>query len=93
MANEITTTSVNDVIQSPVIAPILLNALSEHGGWLLSLPRELPSLVGKPGSAYSVPVFDSYWGTPGDRGASVDTEFNATEAVEISNTPVTTSTR
>jgi hypothetical protein len=89
VANEVTSTSLNDVTQGTVIEAVLLSALSEKGG-LLMLPREF-NLVGRPANAIDIPVFDSYWGTPGDRGASVDTEFNATEAVEISNTPVTTS--
>ncbi len=89
MANEVTSTSLNDVTQGTLIEAVLLSALSEKGA-LLMLPREF-NLVGRPANAITIPVFDSYWGTPGDRGSAVDTEFNATEAVEISNTPVTTS--
>lgn len=89
MANEVTSTSLNDVTQSAVIEPILLSALAERGQ-LLALPREF-NLVGRNANALDIPILDSIMGTPGDRGAAVDTEFNATEAVEISNTPVTTS--
>jgi hypothetical protein len=89
VANEITAASVNDVTTGTVIETVLLSALSEQGS-LLMLPREF-NLTGRPGNTLTIPILDSYWGTPGDRGAGVDTEFNATEAVEISNTPVTTS--
>jgi hypothetical protein len=90
VANEITTTSFNDVTQSAVISPILMSALAERGQ-LLMLPRELQSLVGQPANARTIPILDAAWGSVGDRGAGVDTEFNATQATEISNTPLTTS--
>lgn len=88
MANEVTTTSLNDITSFTGIAPVLLSALAERGT-LLMLPREF-SIVGKPGNALTIPTLDSFAGSPGDRGAGVDTEFNATEATEISNTPITT---
>ncbi len=88
MANEVTTTSLNDITTSVTIAPVLLSALSERGA-LLMLPREF-SLVGRPGNSLDIPTLDSFVGSVGDRGAGVDTEFNASEGVEISNTPVTT---
>jgi len=90
VANELTTTSFNDVTQSAIVAPVLMSALAERGQ-LLMLPRELPSLVGKSSNAYTIPIMDAAWGTVGDRGSGVDTEFNATQATEISNTPLTTS--
>lgn len=89
MANEVTGTTVNDVIYSAVIEAVLLSALSERANAIM-LARE-SSLIGKPSNALDIPVMDSYWGSPADDGVGVDTEFNATEATELSNTGVTTS--
>lgn len=86
MANEITSSTIDDFSYAAMIWPTLLATLSENPG-VLGFAREI-DLVGKPTGAVKIGSIGSYWGSPGDRGASVDTEFNATEAVEIANTPV-----
>lgn len=87
MANEITTSTVDDFSYSAIIAPILIATLSERATFL-TWAREF-NLVGQPSGSLKIPNINSYWGTPGDRGAAVDTELNATEVTDIANTPVT----
>lgn len=83
MANETTTTTANDLTYSAVIEPVLM-AVAMDIAEFMPMCREL-SLIGKPSNAIDVPRPQSDFGTPGDRGAAVDTEFNTTEGVTLSN--------
>lgn len=90
MANEVTAASVDDFSYSAIIAPVLLATLSERATFL-GWAREF-NIVSQPSAAMTIPSIASYWGTPNDRGAAVDTELNATEVTDIANTPITTGT-
>lgn len=86
MANEITLTTIDDFSYSAIIAPVLLATLSETA-FFLPWAREF-NIVSQPTSALKIGSITSYWGTPGDRGAAVDTEFDATDVTDIANTAV-----
>jgi hypothetical protein len=86
MANEITTSTIDDFSYAAIISPILIATLAEKAAFL-AWAREF-NIVGQPSSAYKLGSITSYWGSPNDRGAGVDTEFNATEGTELSNTAV-----
>jgi hypothetical protein len=90
MANEITTTSVNDVTNSALVEPVIIMALSEQPGIAVQSCREF-NAIGKPTNVLTIPKQDSFWGSANDDGVGVDTEFNGTEATALSNTAVTTS--
>lgn len=90
MANELTTTAYNDIVNATIVEPVFIAALCEQAG-LWSLCREF-NLIGRGTSALGIPKGVSFVGTPDDSGASVDTEFDATEGADISNTASTTST-
>lgn len=90
MANEITTVSHNDIGNASLTYPVIIRALTERPG-LWRLCREF-NLTGDWASpVLSVPVEVSYWGSPGDAGAGVDTEFDGTQATDLANTAATTS--
>lgn len=89
MAAETTTTTLNDLTHTSLVEPVLLYALSEQPG-LWRFCREF-SLIGKATNAVTIPVETSWWGSPDDNGAGVDTEFGATEATALSNTAAATS--
>lgn len=86
MANEVTSSTIDDFGYAAIVSPILLATLAEKATFL-SWAQEY-NLVGSPSNAIKIGNIASYVGTPNDRGAAVDSEFNATEAVEIANTPV-----
>lgn len=90
MANEITTTAYNDIVNATIVEPVFIAALAEQSG-LWALCREF-NLIGRGTSALGIPKGVSFVGTPDDAGAGVDTEFDATEGSDISNTASTTST-
>lgn len=89
MANETTTTTLDDLTHASLIEPYLIAALSEQPG-LYRFCKEF-DLRGKATKALDIPVETSWWGSPDDNGAGVDTEFNASEATVLSNTAVSTS--
>ena len=89
MANEITTTTMNDVTNSALVEPVIIMALSEQAGITIRSCREF-NAIGKPTNALTIPTQTSYWGSANDDGAGVDTEFNGTEATALSNTAVST---
>ena len=88
MANATTSTSVNDIIYSAVISPIVMAVLAEQ-----SLPmqwaREI-DIQNEPSNAVDITVPASMYGSAGDRGASVATAYDATEGTGLSNTEFTT---
>lgn len=88
MANEITTTTLNDITHTSLIEPVLIRALSERPG-LYRFAREF-NLIPKSTNTISIPTETAYWGSANDRGASVDTEYDATQATSLSNTAVST---
>lgn len=89
MANEITTTTMNDVTNSALVEPVIIMALSEQPGIAVQSCREF-NAIGKATNALTIPTQTSYWGSANDDGAGVDAEFNGTEATALSNTAVST---
>jgi hypothetical protein len=87
MANEITTTTLDDLTHGYLIGPVLIAALCEQPGYAIRFCREF-SLIGKPTNALQIPTETAYWGSANDRGAGVATAFNATQATALSNTAV-----
>lgn len=87
MANESTTASLDDFTHASLIEPTVIMALTEQAGFVTRNFREF-NAIGKPTNAIKIPTQTSWWGSPNDRGAGVDTEFNATEGTELSNTQV-----
>lgn len=88
MANEITTTTANDLVNSTLVQNSIIMALSEQPG-LSRFCREF-NLIGQPTLAASIPTETAYWGSANDDGVGLDTEFNGTEATSLSNTAVST---
>lgn len=89
MANEITTVTVNDVVNPTLVEPTIIMALSEQPGMAIRMCREF-NWIGKPATAFVIPTQTSYWGSPNDDGAGVDLEFDATQGTALSNTGVST---
>ena len=86
MSAETTTTSTTGAINASLVQPTVILALSERPGIAVRVCREFNG-VGQPASALKIPKQTSYWGSPADAGAGVDTEFNGPgEAVDASNT-------
>jgi hypothetical protein len=77
MANEITTTTMNDVTNTSLVEPVIILALSEKAGLTIRSCREF-NAIGKPTAALLIPTQTSYWGSPDDDGAGVATAFNGT---------------
>lgn len=90
MANETTTTSLDDLTHTSLVQPVVIAALSEQP-WLWKTSREFVSIADQATSAAKIPKETSWWGSPNDDGAGVDTEFNGTEGTDLSNTQVATS--
>jgi hypothetical protein len=87
MADEVTTTSVDNIINSEWIQP----AFQAYAApWLVATKflKEY-DLQGKGSATVAVPSIVSQLGDPSDGGSSVDTEFNAAEATDLSNTAMT----
>jgi hypothetical protein len=91
MANETTTTTLNDLTHTSLIDPAIRLALSEQPGLAVRSCKEY-NLIGKPTLAAAIPTETSWWGAPNDIGVGVDTEFNATEATALGNTAMATGT-
>jgi hypothetical protein len=88
MANEITTTTFDDLTHASLIQPVIIRALTERPG-LFRFCREF-NIIDQPTNAAKIPTETSYWGSANDDGAGVDTEFNATEATSLANTAFST---
>lgn len=88
MANETTTTTLDDITHASLIEPVMVAALSEKPGFWRYC-REF-DIRNKSTNAAKVPTETAWWGSPDDNGAGVDTEMNATQATDISNTAVST---
>lgn len=89
MANETTTSTLDDLTNATLVEPVVIMALSEQPGIAIRSCREF-NLIGKPTLAAKIPTQTSYWGSAADDGAGVDTEFDATQATALSNTAVST---
>lgn len=89
MANETTTTTMDDVTNASLVEPVIIMALSESPGIAIRSCREFNG-IGKPTNALKIPIQTSYWGSPADRGAGVDGEWDATQGTALANTPVST---
>ncbi len=90
MADEITTTSHNDITNPTLAVPYIVRALSEKPGlWRLCKEWNLTGDFAAP--AVVIPKEVSFWGSPDDNGTGTDTEFDATQATDLANTAVTTS--
>ncbi len=88
MANETTTTTANDIISSEAIEAAALDYAHD---WTVISPLVRPfSLIGAGSSTKQLWRFQSDMGTVGDGGSGVDTEFDATEATDLSNTALDT---
>jgi hypothetical protein len=88
MASETTTTTLDDLTNATLVEPVVILALTERPG-LYRFCREF-NLIGKATLAAKIPTETSWWGSPADDGAGVDTELNGTEATALSNTAVST---
>lgn len=88
MANEITTTSFDDLTHSSLVQPVIIRALTERPG-LWRFARQF-NIIDQSTNAAKLPTETSYWGSANDDGASVDTEFDATQATSLSNTAFST---
>lgn len=87
MANESTTTTLNDVVYSAVIEQTFLDYAYDFA---VATPLFRPfSLVGKPSNVLQLPRITSDM-TVDDNGGSTDGEFGATEGTALSNTAVDT---
>ncbi len=86
--NETTTTTLASTINSVLVEPTIVRALSERPG-LMGYCREL-DYRGKSTSSAKIPTEVAYWGSPDDHGVGVDLEYNATEATALGNTPFST---
>lgn len=83
MANETTTTTLNDIVYSAVIEPSFLAYAMD---WIVATQFcRRYSLVGKPANALDIPRFATDMGTVGDGGTAVDGEFDATQATDLSS--------
>jgi hypothetical protein len=88
MALETDSAAVDDLIHTTLIGPFMTKALTEqpraHG-----FARQI-NMTAHASPSMQIPLAVSWWGTPNDRGASVDAELNATENVAVGQTQFTT---
>lgn len=88
MAGETTTTSIQETIYAEWINP----TFQMYGAHYRNPSQFFLPLNSTNGSStVSQPRWDSNMGTPADRGASVDAEYNATEATSLTAVELTTS--
>lgn len=89
MANEITTTSHNDITNASLTYPFIIRALSENPDiWFHAKQFDITSGFASP--VLSLPVENAFWGSANDDGAGVDTEFDGAQGTDLANTAVTT---
>lgn len=82
MANETTTTTLNDLVQGYVISPVMLAYAME---FIVAHDKfRYWSLVGQPSNVLQVARFAADY-TVNDNGQTLDTEFDATEGAALSN--------
>jgi hypothetical protein len=87
VAGETTTTSLTELVYGEWISPYIQAYAGQYKNPSQFLTRWDPQ---NGSSTVSVPTWVSDQGTPNDDGADVDTEFNATEATDISATELET---
>lgn len=88
MANEITTSTFDDLTYTAAVQPVVIAALSEQGGlWRLS--REF-NIIDQPSTGAKIPTETAWWGSPNDDGDGVDTELDGTQGTDVSNTSAST---
>jgi hypothetical protein len=87
MANETTTTTLNDVVYAAVIEDTFLDYA--HDFTVATPLLATFSLVGKPSNVLQLPRITSNM-TVNDNGGSTDGEFDATEATDVALTPIST---
>lgn len=90
MANEITASAINDIVNQAAIEPVFLDYAHP---WVVAQQffRRFTLRDGQ-GAALQVPRLDSNLGTVGANGAGFDAEFDASEATDLSsNIAITTS--
>ena len=88
MALETTTTSVNDLVNSAVISQTMLAHAME---FIIAHDKfRQMSLVGQAGNVAQVAKLDANY-TVDDNGATLDSEFDTSEATPLSTTQLTTS--
>lgn len=89
MANETTTSTLDDITHASLIGPFIIRALSEKpGAYMHGKEFNLTGPWASP--AIKIPAETSWWGSPADDGAGVDTEWDATQGTDLSNTAVST---
>ncbi len=88
MANEVTTSTLDDLTNPSLVEPYLVRALSEQPG-LYKFCKEF-NLTDKATNALKIPSETSWWGSANDAGAGVDTEWDATQATALANTAIST---
>lgn len=87
-AGETTTTTLNDITNTALVQPVIVQALSEKPG--LHRFCEVYDLTDQPTATATIPTQTSWWGSANDDGVGLDTEFNQTEGTAIANTAVST---
>ena len=88
MAAESTTTTLNDVYYSAIISPMMMDYAHD---WVVTTQflREY-SLIGQASAAVDIWSLATDMGTVGANGTAFDTEFDATQATDLSNTALDT---
>lgn len=89
MANESTTSTLDDITNTSIVGNFLLAALSERPG-LYMLAKEFDLTSNHASPALKIATETAWWGSANDDGAGVDTEFDATQGTDLSNTQVST---
>lgn len=88
MANEVTTSTFDDLTHSTLVQPVVIAALSEQPGFY-KFAREF-NILDQPTAGAKIPTETAWWGSPADDGAGVDLEFDGTQATDLSNTAAST---
>jgi hypothetical protein len=88
MANETTTSTIDDLTNASLVQPYMIAALSEMPG-LTRVCKEF-DLRNQGSKAAKIASETSWWGSANDDGAGVATAFNGTEASAVANTAVST---
>ena len=72
MANETTTSTLDDLTNASLVTPTIIYALSEKPGIAIAACREFDLTGLFASNVVKIPVETSWWGTPYDRGAGLD---------------------
>ena len=88
MANEVTTSTLDDLTHATLVQPVVIAALAEISGFQ-RFAREF-NILDQPTAGAKIPTETSWWGSANDDGAGVDTEFDGTQATDLSNTAAST---